>query len=315
MDCRTAVALPPLPHSLLATTRSVPPPALLPPQAAAAQALGMRVLVGNICCCSTSARNSASLAAQIAAHTAPHDRVIILAHSHGTLAALDLLCNPAHAAVSQRVECFLPLNGVFGGTPMADLCTSSSLVSAVLEATWGRLLAVVGGGEAGVLRDMTAAARRAYHAQHGDRIAAVLRRVAVVALASHYRWPRWPPPRLLRVAAVEAAVGVALLPQRMVMDAMGWAPNDGCVPLASQVRAGAHACVHAASGVHTRSPEALLPTSARATRHAVTTHGWRFAVCSGLLSPLPSLLHYTVIPTSTCLPTRAAAAGRGLRGV
>ncbi|KAG2422536.1 hypothetical protein HYH02_015423 [Chlamydomonas schloesseri] len=198
-------------------------------QAAAARALGMRVLVGNVCCCSTSARNAASLFAQIASHTAQHDRVIILAHSHGTLAALELLRNPLYASVSERIESFIPMNGVFGGTPMADLCTNSGLVSSVLEATWGQLLAVLGGGEAGVLRDMTAAARRAYHAAHGDRIAGVLRRVAVVALVSHYRWPQ---------SAAEA-MGLAMLPQRMVMDALGWEPNDGCVPLACQILPGA----------------------------------------------------------------------------
>ncbi|KAG2428993.1 hypothetical protein HXX76_011237 [Chlamydomonas incerta] len=232
--------------------------AYLDHQAAAAEALGMRVLVGNVCCCSTSARNSAALFAQIGAHTAPGDRVILLAHSHGTLAALDLLCNPAYAAVSERVECFIALNGVFGGTPMADLCTGSGLVSSLLEATWGRLLAVVGGGEAGVLRDMTAAARRAYNAQHGGRIAAVVRRVAVVALASHYRWPRH---------AAEAA-GLAMLPQRMVMDALGWAPNDGCVPLASQLLPGADYVV--CEGLHhVHTVDDLGAMDLRALTHAL----------------------------------------------
>jgi hypothetical protein len=202
--------------------------------------LGMQVLIGDVSCCSTARRNSQSLYEQLKLHTSPDDSVIIVAHSAGSLAVLDLLRDPRFADIHERIDAFIPINGVFRGTPLVDLMERLPLVGELVSRFWGRVLAVAG-GEADTLRELATARRQAYLQTYFQEIRAMLERVTVVPLVSSFNIPH----------RVTDSMGLLLLLAQVYMRLLGEA-NDGCVPERSQMLPGAgyvtlHGVHHAAT--------------------------------------------------------------------
>ena len=189
-----------------------------------ARRAGMRVIEAKVSSVRTFKSNSRAFYEQLLVETGPTDKVVVMAHSHGTLSTLELLRNPEFAAVHDRVVGFIALNGVFGGTPIADLYDR--------RAPTGRQgyesIASLFGGEDGMMNEMSCASRASYMATHQQEIEAMVARVPTICLTTTYRWP----------TRVGDWVGAAMLPLRGFLEAHDL-PNDGCVPEQSQRLPGA----------------------------------------------------------------------------
>jgi len=186
--------------------------------------LGMRVLDLDVGSCSTSRSNSARLYKQLLLRTTPEDSVIFVAHSHGTLTVRDLLCDPQYAVIHQRVDGFIPLNGVFQGSPVLSALLAIPLVGPIIN--WGCGLGHhFISGEKGTFGDMLTNACSTYNLMRADDLHALRARTSIVSLVTSYIWPQ----RLIDLSAP-----IFLLGSLVVGFFHPGEPNDGGLPESSQ---------------------------------------------------------------------------------
>ena len=187
------------------------------------RAMGLPVQVVPLPTAAPVAANAASLAEILAADPSS---ALLVAHSKGGLEALSALLAPGAAA---RCRGFIAIQSPFFGSPVADaICAQAALHRAAHHTL--RLLGI-GDGEA--LRDLTTTARTAWMAEHAAAIAALVRRLPVVSVASELG------PSL-------DLHDRAYLPLSRWMRARGAGPNDGLVPVSSARLPGARQVMLAA---------------------------------------------------------------------
>lgn len=121
------------------------------------------------------AENATIILGQIARSPEP---VCIISHSKGGLDALEALVR-AEDRLVEKVRCWLALQSPFAGSPLADLAADNWLI----RATAAQMLPALG-GSAQSLQDLTVRERRRYLRQNAERIAAVLRRIAILSYAT-----------------------------------------------------------------------------------------------------------------------------------
>lgn len=163
------------------------------------------------------AANATRLAAAILADPRP---VLILAHSKGGLETLAALCG---AEARARCTGFVALQSPFLGSPVADAVVGARPLAAASIAL-ARLLRV-GSGEG--LRDLTTTARGAWMTANARSVAAVLRQVPTVCVAT-----------TIEPATVRGRDRLYLAAARW-MERQGAGPNDGLVPVTSALLPGA----------------------------------------------------------------------------
>jgi len=187
------------------------------------------------------AANATRLAAALLADPRP---AIIIAHSKGGLEALDaLMAREAQA----RCTGFVALQSPFYGSPVAD----GIIAARPLAAAAGVLARVLRVGSDKGLRDLTTEARQAWMESHGSSIAALMRRVPTVCVATELTGP------------VRGRERFHLAASRWLLK-QGTGPNDGLVPVRSALLPGARHLI--ARGSHlacvsqgpTRDPLALV---------------------------------------------------------
>ncbi len=172
--------------------------------------LGLPVQVVALPTAAPVARNAARLAETLAEGDRP---ALLIAHSKGGLEALAaLLSTPAES----YCRGFVAIQSPFFGSPVADaICAQAALHRAAHHT-----LRALGIGDGEALRDLTTAARTAWMATHAGAIAALVRRVPVVSVASD-------------LGASLDLHDRAYLPLSRWMRARGAGPNDGLVPVES----------------------------------------------------------------------------------
>lgn len=190
------------------------------------------VIVVNVGSCYTSAHNSRQIYDALAAYQGEHPEpfdVILSGHSLGTRTILEFLRNPdpAYGNLQARVEGIIPMSGVFNGSSAIDALMRVPFLAWL----WDAIVTLFGGDRHG-LTDMAEGTCRPYLAEHKERIAHVLERIAVVALVNTYRWPRWRP----SVPRWRDLVGWILLPSRLYLShGPGGEDNDGCCTKSTQI--------------------------------------------------------------------------------
>jgi pimeloyl-ACP methyl ester carboxylesterase len=180
------------------------------------RALGLPVQVVDVPTAAPVACNAARIAEVMAADDRP---ALLIAHSKGGLEALAALLRPG---VAERCRGFIAIQSPFFGSPVADaICARAALHRAAHHT-----LRALGIGDGAALRDLTTATRASWMAAHADAIAALVRSLPVIAVASE----------LGRCQDLHDHV---YQPLSRWMRQRGAGPNDGLVPVASAQLPGA----------------------------------------------------------------------------
>ena len=174
------------------------------------RSLGLPVQVVALPTAAPVATNAARLAEVLAGDDRP---ALLIAHSKGGLEALAALLTPGAAA---RCRGFIAIQSPFFGSPVADaICAQAALHRAAHHT-----LRALGIGDGAALHDLTTPARTAWMAAHAEEIAALVRRLPVVAVASELG------------TALDLHDHAYLALSRW-MRRRGAGPNDGLVPVDS----------------------------------------------------------------------------------
>jgi len=160
--------------------------------------------------------NGSIIAATIRNSTKP---VILITHSKGSVDALEAL--RTEPALQAKVRAWVSLQGVFFGSPLADILLDGTLLNPVISDT---ILGFLGGTRQSA-EDLTTKAALAYYRKHRTAISTVLRKVRSIAFASN-------------LDGAEAARVKSLLEIPHELMRHEGIPNDGLVPVDSAVLPG-----------------------------------------------------------------------------
>jgi len=160
--------------------------------------------------------NGSIIAAAIRNSTKP---VILITHSKGSVDALEAL--RTKPALQAKVRAWISLQGVFFGSPVADILLDGTLLNPVISDT---ILGFLGGTRQSA-EDLTTNTALAYYRRHRIEISTVVRNVRSIAFASD----------LDGMGA--ARINTLLEIPHELMRRVG-IPNDGLVPVDSAVLPG-----------------------------------------------------------------------------
>ncbi len=160
--------------------------------------------------------NAPIIAAAIRASTRP---VILISHSKGSVDVIEAL--RADSLLRKKVSGWISLQGVFFGSPVADMLLDDARLSPLLTSI---VLGVLGGSRESA-QGLTTAAAGAYYRNHQTAIDAVVREVPAVAFGS----------ALDGAAGGQAETTLKIPYELMWRDGIR---NDGLVPLEATVLPG-----------------------------------------------------------------------------
>lgn len=173
--------------------------------------------------------------------------VILITHSKGSVDALEAL--RTEPVLQAKVRAWVSLQGVFFGSPVADILLDGTLVDPVISST---ILGFLGGTRKSA-EDLTTRTALAYYRKHPAGISLVVRRVPAIAFSSTLDGAHGP-----------GTTSLFEIPYEL-MRSKGM-PNDGLVPLDSAVLPGMDFVK--VSGVDHIAP--VMPTLQRFDRVAMT---------------------------------------------
>jgi len=160
--------------------------------------------------------NGSIIAAAIRNSTKP---VVLVTHSKGSVDALEAL--RTEPALQSRVRAWVSLQGVFFGSPVADILLDGTLLSPVISDT---ILGFLGGTRQSA-EDLTTNTALAYYRKHRIGISKVVRKVRSIAFASD----------LDGMGAARINTLLEIPHELMRREGI---PNDGLVPVDSAVLPG-----------------------------------------------------------------------------